>query len=400
MAIYKIFPTQDSTLYSKFSGSNFGMDAILEASNIIDTDGNPDVARFMVQFDTDEIADVITNKISASFGSLDIDWDVNFRTFIAEASGISNTQKLEIFPIGQTWNNGTGEFGDSPATTDGCTWAHRSSKDIDAWVMDGTSGGIRITGSFNPTYSVSGGGNWYYDAGIGINAYRVTQSFALRSDKDLNVSTKDIVNNWYSQSLNSDNGYTNYGFLVKLSSSIDSLGNSTIGEFFTTSSQQPIFKYYSVDTNTIYPPQLEFKWRDFVTSLTGSDTGSIVTDSNLKMSLAENPGMFNINSINRFRLNVSPLYPARTFQTSSFFIGRNYLPTASFYAVKDLDTDEYVIDFDNSFTQISADGTSNFFDIYMDGLEPERYYEILIKTTIDGSTRIYNDNYFFKVING
>jgi hypothetical protein len=118
------------------------------------------------------------------------------------------------------------------------------------------------------------------------------------------------------------------------------------------------------------------------------------------MSLAENPGEFNMESINRFRLNVSPLYPARTFQTSSFFVSRNYLPTSSFYAVKDLDTSEYVIDFDTQYTQISADGISNFFDIYMNGLEPERYYEILIKTTIDGSTRIYNDNYFFKVING
>ena len=54
------------------------------------------------------------------------------------------------------------------------------------------------------------------------------------------------------------------------------------------------------------PPQLEFKWSDFTTVLTGTLTSSIVTDSNLKMSLAENPGMFNINSINRFRLNVSP----------------------------------------------------------------------------------------------
>ena len=392
MAIYKIFPTQDSTLYSKTSGSNFGMDAILEASNIIDIDGNPDVARFMVQFGIDDIVDVIENKISASFGTLNIDWNVNLRTFIAEATGISNTQILEIFPIGQSWNNGTGEFGDSPATTDGCTWVDRSSKGIDAWTMAGVSGGTRITGSFNSTFTNAGGGSWYYENATGPNTYRVTQSFALRSDKDLNVSVKEkIVDNWFSQSLNSDNGFRNYGFLVKLSGST---------EFFTTSSQQPIFKYYSVDTNTIYPPQLEFKWRDFTTVLTGSLTSSIVTDSNLKMSLAENPGEFNINSINRFRLNVSPLYPTRTFQTSSFFLGKNFLPTASFYAVKDLDTDEYIIDFDNSYTQISADGTSNFFDIYMDGLEPERYYEILIKTTIDGSTRVYNDNYYFKVING
>ncbi len=397
MAIYKIFPTQDSTLYSLTPDANFGMDAILEASNIIDIDGNPDVARFLVQFDIDEIVDIIDNKIITASNPT---WDVNFRTFIAEASGISNTQKLEIFPAGQTWNNGTGEFGDSPETTDGCTWADRSSKDIDAWTIEGVEGSTRITGSFNSTFSVSGGGSWYYETG-NVNIYRVTQSFALRSNKDLNVSVKDkIVNNWYDYSKNSSNGFRNYGFLTKLSSSVNSSGDSTVGEFFTTSSQQPIFKYYSVDTNTIYPPQLEFKWRDYNTVLTGSLTSSIVTDSNLKMSLAENPGMFNINSINRFRLNVSPMYPPRTFQTSSFFLGKNFLPTASFYAVKDLDTDEYVIDFDTTYTRISADADSNYFDIYMNGLEPERYYEILIKTTIDGSTRIYNDDYFFKVING
>ena len=391
MAIYKIFPTQDSTLYSLTPDANFGMDAILEASNIIGVDGTPDVARFLTQFDTDEIVDVINNKIVT--GSTTI-WDVNFRTFIAEASGISNTQILEIYPAGQSWNNGTGEFGDSPETTDGCTWADRSSKDIDTWSMDSIVDGVKVTGSFNSIYSVSGGGNWFYEGTtpLSSNTYKVTQSFALRSNKDLNVSTKEIVNNWYDKAyISNDIGFSNNGFLVKLSQS---------AEFFTTSSQQPIFKYYSVDTNTIYPPQLEFKWRDFTTVLTGTNTGSIVTDSNLKMSLAENPGVFNINSINRFRLNVSPMYPPRTFQTSSFYLGKNFLPTASFYALKDLDTDEYVIDFDTQYTQISADSTSNYFDIYMNGLEPERYYKLLIKTNIDGSTRIYDDNYYFKIING
>ena len=387
MAIYKIFPTQDSTLYSLTPDANFGMDAILEVSNIIGIDGTPDVARFLTQFDTDEIVDVIDNKINGSI------FDVNFRTFIAEASGISNTQILEIYPLGQSWNNGTGEFGDSPETTDGCTWADRSSKDIDAWSMDSIVDGVKITGSFNSIYSVSGGGNWFYEGTtpLSSNTYKVTQSFSLRSNKDLNVSTKEIVKKWYSGSADVSNGFRNNGFLVKLSQS---------AEFFTTSSQQPIFKYYSVDTNTIYPPQLEFKWRDFTTILTGTNTGSIVSDSNIKMSLAENPGMFNINSINRFRLNVSPMYPPRTFQTSSYFLGKNFLPTQSFYALKDLDTDEYIIDFDTQYTQISADSTSNYFDIYMDGLEPERYYKLLIKTDIDGSTRIYDDNYYFKIING
>ena len=35
----------------------------------------------------------------------------------------------------------------------------------------------------------------------------------------------------------------------------------------------------------------------------------------------------------------------------------------------------------------------------MNGLEPERYYTVLIQTTIQGSTIVFDDNYSFKVIN-
>ena len=65
-----------------------------------------------------------------------------------------------------------------------------------------------------------------------------------------------------------------------------------------------------------------------------------------------------------------------------------------------MDTNEFVINFDDQYTQISSNATDNYFDIYMSGLEPERYYSILIKTTISGSTIIFDDQYYFKVING
>jgi len=97
---------------------------------------------------------------------------------------------------------------------------------------------------------------------------------------------------------------------------------------------------------------------------------------------------------------VRPKYPVRIFKTSSLYTSNYALPTASYYAIKDLDTNEFVIDFDEDFTKISCDNTSNYFDVYMDGLEPERYYKILIQTTINGSTIIKDDKYYFKVING
>ena len=358
MAVYKIFPYKDSTLYSLYPNSNFGLDAMSEVNNSVGVSGTPDVARFLTQFDSNEIQDIIENKISGST------WDVNFRAFIATAQGISTQQTLELYPIAQTWNNGTGEFGDSPTTTNGVTWVDASSYGVDPWVLSGSVSGEPITGSYNPTYSTAGGGNWFYSGSIpgfiidgyvedgyvelstGANLYTVTQSFNLRSDKDINVGVKPIVDQWNSGSI------PNNGFIVKFNSSI---------EFSTSASVQPIMQFYSVDTNTIYPPCLEFRWRDYSTVLTGSAVSSIVNTVDLKMSLAENPGEFFPESVNKFYINVSPLYPTRTYQTSSLFTNLNYLPTSSYYAIKDLATNEFVVNFDTLYTQISSDANGNYF---------------------------------------
>ncbi len=53
------------------------------------------------------------------------------------------------------------------------------------------------------------------------------------------------------------------------------------------------------------------------------------------------------------------------------------------------------VEVDNLFTQISADATSSYFDVYMNGLEPERYYTILIKTDIAGTVQVFDDQYYF-----
>jgi hypothetical protein len=374
MAIYKLFPSQDATLYSSFPTMNTGLDAILEVSNKIDLDGLPSVARYLIQFDNTEILDVINNKISGS------SYDIYLKNFIAEAQGINQNTSLELRTAAQSWNNGTGQTNDDPITQDGASWTYALYSGSNSWAMSGTTTGGYYTGSFNPSYTSQGGGNWFT-----ASTYSVTESFGLRSTKDIELGVKTIVNAWSSSII------PNNGFLIKLSGS---------SEFNPSEYVQPTFKYYSVDTNTIYPPTLEFRWRDYSTVLTGSATASLVNTVDLKMSLAENPGEFFPESVNRFYINVSPLYPTRTYQTSSIFTNLNYLPTSSYYAIKDLDTNEFIVNFDPLYTQISSDSNGNYFTVYMSGLEPERYYKILIKTIINGSTIIFDDNYYFKVING
>ena len=381
MAVYKIFPYKDTTLYTLYPDMNTGIDPILQISNLnIAMDSFPFVSRFLVQFPQNEISDIINNKIKSS------KWDVSFKSFIATAEGIVEETEIEIYPVAEDWFNGTGTYLDSPQTTDGCNWFSPYFKggiDWDDGSLTPTDPyGNRITGSYNPNYIAGGGGSWLYSSGS--ISFKSTQSFDVRSVKDIDIPVKEVVSRWYSGSMD------NNGFIIKWEDAV---------EWNTSIQVQPVMQFYSVDTNTIYPPELQFKWKDYSTVLTGSATGSIVNTTNLVSSLAENPGYFTPQSVNRFRFNVAPKYPVRVWTTASQFTGTNYLPTSSCYAIKDLDTNEFVVDFDDTYTQLSSDSEGNYFDVYMNGLEPERYYKICIKTHINGSTLILDDKYYFKVVN-
>ena len=350
MAVYKLFPTQDASIYSAYPAMNTGLDAILEVNNEYPTiNPSPRVARSLVQFSQTQILDTFANKVGAS------NWSSSLKLFIADAEGINADTTIKVYPVSGSWNNGTGQYLDSPITTNGVSWGSRF-------------------------YSQSG--DWDTAGGDYLTDYSASQVIGIRTVKDLNIDVSNIITEWSASNID------NYGFMVKLTGS---------QEFVSSSAVQPILKYYSVDTNTIYPPVLEIKWDD-----SSFETGSLsaVTSTDVFIGLDSNEGIYYSESINRFRLNVRPEFPVRTFQTASYYTTNHYLPSDSYYAIKDLDTNEYVIEFDQDFTKVSCDTTGNYFDIYMNGLEPERYYKILIKTTISGSTIVKDDSYYFKVVNG
>jgi hypothetical protein len=65
MAIYKIFPEKDATLYSQYSGSNTGLDEILELSTIVD-DQTVYSSRPVLKFSQTEIDDIISNLLTSN----------------------------------------------------------------------------------------------------------------------------------------------------------------------------------------------------------------------------------------------------------------------------------------------------------------------------------------------
>lgn len=360
MAIYKIFPEKSATLYSFYPTLNSGLDEILELStykSIIDTN---EVSRPLIKFPQNEINDVISNKVNGAT------YDAYLRLSLAKASQIPLNYTLFCYPLAEDWNRGTGRSSNSPITTDGVSWEFTTQFNGSTWFDT-------VIPNTTSSYSGSiGGGLWY------TGSYETTQSFVHSDSLDIELKVTDTINAW------SSNTITNYGFILKHSELLE----------FTTSSNFEL-KYFSSNTHTIYPPCLEIRWDDF-TYNTGSL--SVVTSPNIVATLANNKGEFQQESVQRFRVNVRDKYPARAFQATSIYLNNKALPTSSYYSIKDLDTEEIVVDYDTIYTKISCDSTGNYFDVYMNGLEPERYYQILIKTIIDGNTLVLDDNYYFKVI--
>jgi hypothetical protein len=370
MAIYKIFPEKDATIYSDYPLTNTGRDEILEIGNAVSI--SPTVRRSVIKFSNNHINNTINtlfnvnSRVSQSFSA-------SLKLYLADASNIPLDYSIECFPISGSWDMGTGKFLDNPIVNDGVSWIYRKNTNItESWPIYNLS--TNVTNSYYGTNI--GGGNWYYTSSI-FNNIKTTQSFLYTNTKDINIDVTDSIKAFYTGSI------INEGFIIKLNNNIE----------FTSTFLS--LKYFSMDTHTIYPPCLELKWDDSVFNI-GSQ--SIINQTPFQITLNQNQFKYDQESVQRFRFNVRPQYPQRQFTTSSVYIVNYYLPQNSYYQVRDQKTDEIIIDFDPIFTKISADNVSSYFDLYMNGLQPERYYNIYVKTTIDGSTLILNQNLDFKII--
>ena len=130
MAVYKLFPTKDATIYSLFPTMNTGLDPIIEATltSFAYSNPNPQTSRFLISFDETEIEDVLENKIGISSSAQLLNtssWKATLNCFIATATGLEISPTgtlLECYPVSGAWSMGTGQYLDEPISTDGTSW--------------------------------------------------------------------------------------------------------------------------------------------------------------------------------------------------------------------------------------------------------------------------------------
>ncbi len=83
MAIYKLFPEKDATIFSYYPAVNTGIDEILEISTFESAlQSTRESSRALIKFSTSEIIDTISNKVSGS------SYKAYLKLYLANASEI------------------------------------------------------------------------------------------------------------------------------------------------------------------------------------------------------------------------------------------------------------------------------------------------------------------------
>jgi len=402
MAVYNIFASADATIYSRYLAKNTGRDPILEVSVKNSQDGlrflyrdpvteNPyytydlaangdysnsaaffpleDVRRSLLQFSQAEISKLYTFASQSVSGS----WQANLRMYLASAQNLSTTYSLDVFPLSQSWTMGTGQYAQVPQSVNGASWLFTGISgssaiwtentfywnNIDLPTWESMSLNWEYSPSASQQYYVTGGGSWY-------DNIETTQSFDYMSNKDININISNIMDGWFSGSI------PNYGVIVKHPQDIEEDPNAFLD-----------LKFFSVDTHTIYPPTIQFKWDDAYYYPQGTN---YVLNDQITITLANNQGQFTQGEVYKMRLATRYTYPPRRFTTSSVYLTNLILPEKTYWALQDIKTNEMIVDFDENFTKISADSVGNYFTLYTSGLQINRYYRLLVKTNIFSTT--------------
>ena len=389
---YFEFPKIDATIYEGNVTSSIitGLDQILEINKNMNSAGSTiDVSRVLIQFDYSYISSSVQSGIIPS----DAKYYLNL--YDASSTELAVEQTLFAYMISGSWNGGTGTKDRDPTISDGASWKYRDNDTTKTqWVSGSdTQGGTWYTSSLNSGFNVSASVDLVYET------------------KDIRMDVTSLVKNH----IYSGSTFPNYGFILKrenvpTSQSLHSIFDPTLatGSAEHDTSHQGNLKFFSRETNTIFPPKLEVEWDDSSWN-TGSLSALSATDlDRLKVYFQNLKPEYKEKSKVKFRVVGRELYPTRGFDTTPAALTVKYLPSGSrtlqqgaYYSVKDAETEDVIIPFSTG-SIISCDSTSNYFNLWMDGFQPERFYRFEIKV-VSGSgaeqtSMIYDDEFTFKVV--
>lgn len=370
--MFRIFYAEkDATLYELYPTQNTGLDEILEIGKRLNDDGDTLLkSRSVLKFDMSEISASLSK-----YGKTVNDCKFIMQLFTSDAKSLPSSYTVTAKMVGEDWNNGTGYL--SSLTTNGVTWNGPESGS--SWI----SGSQQIEiGSSDLYISGSGkGGNYLYYSGSSTSpVLQVSESFSFRTS-DVNLNVTSPLKIWLSGSNNQS--IPNYGFLIQMSDT-DELDNNVQG----------YIRFFSRDTHTIYVPKLIMYWDD-TTYTTGSLSEINLESYSIYTSIKP---IYKDTEIAKIRIYSRDKYPRKSPTNVFPYETVKVLPDTTYYSVVDAATDEVIIPYDDIYTKVSCDSTSNFIYLDFNGFMPERSYRLQLKI-VDGIIEQYiDDQIYFKVV--
>ena len=396
MAYYFLFPEKDTTLYSHpdRKDMNTGADEILEILKERGTTNQYNYpSRVIMKFKDTEIQSTISliNKIDTTIPADNFNNGsaaVSLQLTSTDATKLVETNVLNVYAVSQSWNEGVGRYLNHPTSSTGATWSKRDNS-VQSTSWSTSSWAPFTTGSLiSASILTPGGGVWYTGS-----KFVATQQFLVGESLDTDVDVTEIVKKWSASMFAGDTypeGILNNGVLFKVPDSVESNVEYSFGDL----------SYFSSDTHTIYPPKLTFKWDDSTNQSNDYDNDLIVKSGSINVDIYDNKKEYNVNEIAEIRWHIRDRYPIRTFSTSSnYLVNKRFkLGSGCLYSIRDAHSEQVIIPFDKKYTRLSNDKESSYFKLYMNGLQPERYYRILIKHESADGTEVYDNGYYFKVV--
>jgi len=382
--MYQLFYTEkDNTLYERFPALNAGIDPILELTKIAsgsNVDGNIQANTYnsRILLDFGEQITTLTNLIDAGkippLGNAANSASVYLSMQAADASDLKLSYTLKAFAVSQSWTNGNGNKGDTPQTKVGSSWNNRSGDGKAQTGIAWLTGSAPSNNSGQGVTELQGGGTWLTGSG-----YEASQSFSNELPH-IRMNVTDIVSKWVSGNI------ANNGFIIKRPE-VDERSGDILGNI----------QYYGRETHTIFIPRMEVAWDDQV--LTGTSSYTEIASETYVPYFTNIRRNYRETDNTLFRIGVRSQFPNKTYQTSSFYITKDRLPTSSFYSIQDAVTEETIIPFDAKSTKVSCDSKGSFFRLKLNTFMPERYYKIVLKIEREGGddTQIHDDGFYFKV---
>ena len=321
------------------------MDEILEVSKTY-YGSLKDIAHTLIKFDTtDLVSSIASGEVTMSAA------DMILRE--CESIEIPMDYTLYAYAVTQSWDMGIGTRFDK-ISTDGTTW--NSVKTGQDWLsLENHS--ADTTGSYNGK-----GGTWFTGSFS-------SQTFSYESS-DVSMDVKTTMDEWVAGTL------PNEGFIIKHDTTLENDTND-YGQL----------KFFSKETNTIYQPKLRIGWDDSLFS-TGSLTE--LTSDDIHVTFKRLKSKYRVGSTPEIKVFGREKYPLKTYTNTYAYNDVKYLPSTTYYQVKDIITDEVIIPF-SDYTKVSCDSTGNFFKLNLTNWETQRDYYLEIKVDRDGTIEYFED---------